>query len=283
MRWTETNGPMALNLANLKVLLRGGGEMASGIAYRLHCCHMRVLITEVPMPTTVRRPVAFAEAVYRGTHAVEGVQAVRVGSLREASKVWKNGGIPLLVDPEAKVWESMRPTVLVDAIMAKKNMGTDKSQAQVVVGVGPGFTAGVNVHAVVETNRGHHLGRVLWQGRAEENTGVPAPVSGYTDERVLRVPQKGLFESLHEIGDLVSPGDVVAKVDGHPLRARINGVLRGLLENGIEVEEGIKAGDIDPRGEREYCYLISDKARAIAGGVLEAILHSLKNLNLPSA
>ncbi|MFQ5917409.1 MAG: selenium-dependent molybdenum cofactor biosynthesis protein YqeB, partial [Candidatus Binatia bacterium] len=178
---------------------------------------------------------------------------------------------------------SMRPTVLVDAIMAKKNMGTDKSHAQLVVGVGPGFTAGVNVHAVVETNRGHHLGKVLWQGMAEENTGVPAQVSGYTDERVLRVPQKGLFESLHEIGDLVNPGDVVAKVDGHPIRAQIKGVLRGLLENGIEVEEGIKAGDIDPRGEREYCYLISDKARAIAGGVLEAILHSLKNLSLPSA
>ncbi|MCZ6548281.1 MAG: selenium-dependent molybdenum cofactor biosynthesis protein YqeB [Deltaproteobacteria bacterium] len=270
---------MALNFYNLKILVRGGGEMASGIAHRLHRCHMRVLITEVPVPTTVRRPVAFADAVYRGSHTVEGIQAVRVHSFTEVTGVWKNDGIALLVDPEAGVRDAMRPTVIVDAIMAKKNMGTDRSDAPIVVGVGPGFTAGVNVHAVVESNRGHYLGRVLWQGQAEKNTGVPAPVAGYTDERVLRVPQKGLFESSHKIGDLVEAGEVLANVNGSPICAKINGVLRGLLKSGIEVEEGIKAGDIDPRGEREYCYLISDKARAIAGGVLEAILSSLKNLS----
>lgn len=253
--------------------------MASGIAHRLHRCHMRVLITEVPVPTTVRRPVAFADAVYRGSHTVEGVQAVRVRSFTEVTGVWKNDGIALLVDPEASVRDAMRPTVIVDAIMAKKNLGTEKSDAPIVVGVGPGFTAGVNVHAVVESNRGHYLGRVLWQGKAEKNTGVPAPVAGYTDERVLRVPQKGLFESSHKIGDLVEAGEVLANVKGSPICAKIKGVLRGLLKSGIEVEEGIKAGDIDPRGDREYCYLISDKARAIGGGVLEAILSSLKNLS----
>ena len=273
---------MALSLSDLKVLVRGGGEMASGIAYRLQRCHMKVLITEVAMPTAVRRAVAFAEAVYRGSHAVEGVEAVRVDSPAEAYKIWERDAIPLLVDPEAKVREAIRPEVLVDAIMAKKKTATDKSYALLVIGVGPGFIAGVDVHAVVETNRGHNLGRVLWQGEAEQDTGVPAPVAGYTDERVLRVPRSGLFKALHEIGDAVHPGEVVAQVDGHPIRAQIDGVLRGVLKDGIAVEEGIKAGDIDPRGEREYCHLISDKARAIGGGVLEAILHSLNGLNSPS-
>jgi len=270
---------MSLNFYDLKVLIRGGGEMASGIAHRLHRCHMRVFITEVAQPTTVRRMVAFAEAVYQGSHTIEGVEAVKVSSAEEAYKVWQDGGIPLFVDPEAKVREAIRPEVIVDAIMAKKNTVGDRSQAPLVIGVGPGFTAGLNVHAAIETNRGHNLGRVLWQGQAEEDTGVPAPVAGYSDERVLRVPQKGLFKALHEIGDLVHPGEVVAQVNGCPIRAQIKGVLRGLLKDGILVEEGIKAGDIDPRGEREYCYVISDKARAIAGGVLEAILHSLRNLD----
>ncbi len=256
--------------------------MATGIAYRLRQCQMRVFITEVSAPTTVRRPVAFAEAVYKGSHIIEGIEAVKVATPEEAYEVWDNGGIPLFVDPQARVREVMPPMVLVDAIMAKKNTGTDKSYAPVVIGVGPGFTAGENVHAVVETNRGHNLGRVLWTGQAEEDTGLPAPVSGYTEERVLRVPRKGYFKALREIGDLVQPEEVVAQVNGHQIQAQIRGVLRGLLKDGIAVDEGIKAGDIDPRGEREYCYLISDKARAIGGGVLEAILHSLKDLTLPS-
>lgn len=274
---------MALNFLDLKVLVRGGGEMASGIAYRLHQCHMKVLITEVAMPTTVRRRVAFAEAVYQGSHTIEGVRAVKVSSPGEAYMVWEHGAIPLFVDPRAEVREVIRPAVVVDAIMAKRNTGTDKSHAPLVIGVGPGFTAGMNVHAVVETNRGHNLGRVLWKGHAEQDTGVPAPVAGYTDERVLRVPQKGFFKALHEIGDRVDAGELIAQVDGQPIRAQIRGVLRGLLKDGIEVEEGMKAGDIDPRGEKEYCNMISDKARAIAGGVLEAILHSLKDLSLHSA
>jgi len=274
---------MAPDLSELTVLIRGGGEMASGIAHRLKRCHMRVLITEVAAPTTVRRAVAFAEAVFQGRHAIEGVEAVRVSTPEEALAIWKEGGIALFVDPEARVREAIRPEVIVDAIMAKRNTGTDRSQAGLVVGVGPGFRAGANVHAVVESNRGHNLGRVLWEGEAEQDTGIPAPVGGYSEERVLRVPKEGLFKALREIGDMVSVGEAVAQVNGVPLQARIRGVLRGLLKDGIKVEEGMKAGDIDPRGERGYCYMISDKARAIAGGVLEAILHSLKDPHFRSA
>ena len=270
---------MGLSVSDIVVLVRGGGEMASGIAYRLNRCHMKVLITEVAAPTTVRRTVAFAEAVYRGRHAIEGVEAVRVSSAADCSAAWEQGTIPLFVDPDAKVREAIHPQVVVDAIMAKRETGTDPSYAPLVIGVGPGFVAGVHAHAVVETHRGHNLGRVLWQGQAEQDTGIPAPVAGYTDERVLRVPKNGLFKTLHEIGDAaVQAGDVVAQVDGRLIRAQIAGVLRGLLKDGIAVEAGIKAEDIDPRGQSEYCYLISDKARAIAGGVLEAILHSLGEL-----
>ncbi len=274
---------MAPDLSELTVLVRGGGEMASGIAHRLKRCHMRVLITEVAEPTTVRRTVAFAEAVFQGRHAIEGVEAVRVSLPEEAREIWEKGGIPLFVDPEARVREAIRPEVIVDAIMAKRNTGIDRSQARLVVGVGPGFRAGANVHAVVESNRGHNLGRVLWEGEAEQDTGVPAPVGGYSEQRVLRVPKRGLFKALREIGDPVGVGEAVAQVNGAPLQAQIRGVLRGLLKDGIKVEEGMKAGDIDPRGQREYCYVISDKARAIAGGVLEAILHSLKDPHSRSA
>ncbi|MFQ5682167.1 MAG: selenium-dependent molybdenum cofactor biosynthesis protein YqeB [Candidatus Binatia bacterium] len=271
---------MVLNSFDLKVLVRGGGEMASGIAYRLHRCHMKVMITEVAVPTAVRRKVAFAEAVYEGSQVVEEVRAVKVSNSDEAQRIWEDGAIPLFVDPEAKVRDILKPTVVVDAIMAKRNTGTTKFHAPLVIGVGPGFTAGVEVHAVVESNRGHNLGRVLWKGQAEQNTGAPASVAGYTDERVLRIPQSGTFKARHEIGDLLNAGEVVAQVNGCPIRAQIKGVLRGLLKHGIAVEGGIKAGDIDPREETGYAYLISDKARAIAGGVLEAILHSLKDLSL---
>lgn len=254
--------------------------MASAIAHRLHRAHMKVFITEVPTPTTVRRMVAFAQAVYQGSHIVEGVLAVRVSSAEEAYRAWENNAIPLFVDPEARSREALQPLVIVDAIMAKRNTGTAKSHAPTVIGIGPGFTAGVDVHAVVESNRGHNLGRVIWEGQAERNSGMPAPVQGYCNERVLRVPHKGFFKALREIGDMVEAGEPVAEVDGCPIRAEIKGVLRGLLKDGIVVEEGMKAGDIDPRGKTEHCFSISDKARAIAGGVLEAMLHCLNDLRL---
>ncbi|HXG52211.1 MAG TPA: selenium-dependent molybdenum cofactor biosynthesis protein YqeB [candidate division Zixibacteria bacterium] len=259
------------------VLIRGGGEMATGIAHRLYQCHFRVLITEVAAPTAVRRTVAFAEAVYDGRQTVEGVQAVRVATPEEAFRVWSEGGIPLFVDPEGAIRREIRPAVLVDAIMAKRNTGTAVSDAPLVIGVGPGFTAGGDVHAVVESNRGHHLGRVIWSGGAQPDTGVPAPVDGHGEKRVLRTPRAGRFTALREIGDPVRAGETVGEVDGAPIAAEISGMLRGLLRSGIRVPSGIKAGDVDPRHERGYCYLISDKARAIAGGVLEAILHAARS------
>jgi xanthine dehydrogenase accessory factor len=271
-----------MTLSELRVLIRGGGEIASGIAHRLHQCHMRVLVTEAEMPTAVRRTVAFAEAVYEGTQTVEGVRASRVDTVEQAFKVWESAGIPLIIDPKADIRLELRPVVMVDAIMSKQNNDTTISHAPVVIGVGPGFTAGGNVHAVVESNRGYHLGRVVWQGEAEADTGVPAPVAGYSEARVLRTPCSGRFQGFRKIGEMVQQGETVAQVDGVPIQAEISGVLRGLLRNRIEVPRGVKAGDIDPRGERGYCYLISDKARAIGGGVLEAILHLLGELQIPA-
>ena len=256
--------------------------MASGIAHRLHRCGMKVLITEVGAPTAVRRTVSFAEAVYEGFQTVDGVTAVKINKAEGVHVQWKNGNIPLFVDPSASIRDDIRPDVIVDAIMAKQNSSTRLSHARLVIGVGPGFTAGVNAHAVVESNRGHHLGRVIWDGQAEANTGVPAAVWGLTNERVLRVPRPGRFVALRDIGDVVKIGESIGQVNGDPIRAQISGLIRGLLPDGIEVWRGMKAGDIDPRGQREYCYSISDKARAISGGVLEAILHSLNLEHFPT-
>lgn len=257
--------------------------MASGIAHRLHRSHMKVCITEVPMPTAVRRTVAFAEAVYRGSHTIEDVKAVRVESLEKADDAWLRGAIPLFVDAEANIRHVLKPTVIVNAIMAKQSSLSQISEAPIVIGIGPGFTAGVDVHAVVESNRGYNLGRVIWSGAAEQDTGLPAPVGGHTAARVLRAPRSGLFKAVREIGDDVQAGEIIGEVDGQPIRAQIPGLLRGLLKDGIQIRAGVKVGDVDPRGEREYCYLISDKARAIGGGVLEAILHSLKHPGRRSA
>jgi xanthine dehydrogenase accessory factor len=274
---------MALRLADLRVLIRGGGEMASGIAHRLNRCHMKVVITEVPKPTTVRRTVAFAEAAYEGSHTIDGVQAVKVAMVAEIHETWLKGMIPVVVDPEAVIRKEIKPQVIVDAIMAKKNSRTAITDAPLVIGIGPGFSAGVNVHAVVESNRGFHLGRVIWHGEAEPDTGVPAPVEGHSETRVFRAPSSGRFRALRQIGDFIQAGETIAEVGGIPIKGQIPGLIRGMLRDGIEVQVGMKMGDIDPRGEREYCYTISDKARAIGGGVLEAILHGLKDLKLGTA
>ena len=262
---------------DLKVLIRGGGEMASGIVHRLHQSHMKVLITEVPAPTAVRRTLAFAEAVYLGSQTIENVKAVLVKDAAEAKREWQRGHIPLLVDPDARIREIIGPDVLVDAIMAKKNSTTKISDAPLVIGIGPGFVTGSNAHAIVESNRGYNLGRVIWNGTAEPDTGIPAAVSGYAEARVFRAPRSGHFTGFREIGDPVQGGECVAEVDGIPIKAQISGMIRGMLRSGIAIAAGVKVGDIDPRGEREYCYMISDKARAIGGGVLEAILHSFES------
>ncbi|MGQ9645614.1 MAG: selenium-dependent molybdenum cofactor biosynthesis protein YqeB [Thermodesulfobacteriota bacterium] len=262
------------NLNEHVILIRGAGEMASGVAHRLHRCHFKVCMLEIPRPLAVRREVSFCEAIYEGEKEVEGVVAMFVSKAEEIPSVWKEGAIPLLVDPEGKKTRSfLQPDIVVDAIMAKKNLGTQLSDAPLVVGLGPGFTAGKDVHMVIETNRGHNLGRVIWSGSAEPDTGIPGEIGGYTVERVLRTMKKGIFHPQRSIGDRVNKGTVIAVVDDFPVIAKISGVLRGLIREGVEVKKGMKVGDIDPRGKKEYCFSISEKARAIGGGVLEAILY----------
>ncbi|MGB9887061.1 MAG: selenium-dependent molybdenum cofactor biosynthesis protein YqeB [Moorellales bacterium] len=259
------------------VVIRGAGDLATGIAHRLWRSGFRLLMLEIPQPTVIRRRVALAEAVYEGEIAVEGMRGTRIEDPMHAESAWARGAVPILIDPEARCLKQLGPTVLVDAIMAKKNLGTRRDLAPVVIGVGPGFVAGLDVDAVVETQRGHHLGRVIYQGAAAPNTGVPGQILGYTEERVLRVPPEaaGRWEPRVEIGQQVSAGLLVGWVGATPVRSRIAGVVRGLLRPGLEVRPGQKVGDVDPRGRPEYCFSISDKARAVGGGVLEAICHLL--------
>jgi xanthine dehydrogenase accessory factor len=261
-----------MKLFNLIVLVRGAGEMASGVAWRLHQSHFKVLMTEIPGPLAVRRGVAFCEAVFEGKKIVEGLEAMLIKSLRDIPEVWKSGRIPLLVDPELSISPALRPDVLVDAILAKKNLGTQMDQASLVIALGPGFKAGRDAHLVVETNRGHNLGRIISEGEAEADTGTPGDIGGFTKKRVLRAPAEGLLRTHREIGNRMEPGDLVAEVAGYPIHSLIKGVLRGLIRDGTPVPKGLKVGDIDPRGNPEACYTISEKARAIAGSVLEGIL-----------
>ncbi|AKX94828.1 selenium-dependent molybdenum cofactor biosynthesis protein YqeB [Neomoorella thermoacetica] len=260
-------------MARELVVIKGAGDLASGVAHRLHQSGFQVIMTEIPRPTVIRRAVAFAEAVYSGEITVEGVTARLVSDPEGALRVTWQGEVAVLVDPRAEVIAALKPRVVVDAILAKTNLGTRIDQAPIVIALGPGFTAGTDAHAVIETQRGHYLGRVIWQGAAAANTGIPGEVMGYREERVLRAPVAGIFKSCKAIGDSVKAGETVATVNDVPLRAQIGGVLRGVLHDGLEVTAGQKAGDVDPRGERDYCFTISDKARAIGGGVLEAILH----------
>jgi xanthine dehydrogenase accessory factor len=268
--------------AEATVVVKGAGDLASGVIMRLHRAGFRVVATETAQPTTVRRTVAFSEAVYRGEFAVEGIRARRIDHCQEVSKAWSDGVIPVLVDPGSAVVKTLRPTVLVDAIMAKCNCGTRLADAAIVIGLGPGFVAGVDVHAVVETNRGHHLGRVLLAGGAEPDTGVPGEIGGHAAARLLRAPCTGRLQARSSIGDFVQPGEIVCWVEETAVTARIAGVLRGLLHDGLPVHAGMKIGDVDPRATREHCFTISDKSLAVGGGVLEAVLYWLQQRRLAS-
>ena len=248
--------------------------MATGVAHRLARSGFRVGLTEIAEPLAVRREVAFCEAIFAGEKIVEGLVARRVLGREEIFRAWEEGRIPVLVDPECSIRREVNPDVIVDAILAKRNTGTDLGDAALVVGLGPGFRAGQDVHLVIETNRGHHLGRVIERGEATSDTGVPGEISGYTWERVLRAPVEGKFRAMKQIGDRMEPGEAAGEVSGVPVAVKIAGVLRGILRDGLWVQERMKVGDVDPRGVREYCFTISEKARAIAGGVLEAILMS---------
>ena len=255
------------------VVIKGSGDLASGIAFRLHHSGFDIAMTEITAPTSVRRTVCFSQAVYDGSAQVEDVRAVLASDETAMRAAFSKKQIAVFVDPSAAIVKSFRPGALVDAVMAKKNTGTAITDAPIVIGVGPGFNAGVDCHAVIETQRGHSLGRVITKGSALPNTGVPGDIGGHTIERLLRSPSDGVFEALACIGDIVKKGDTVALINNKiPVKAGIDGMLRGLLPSGIAVTQGMKAGDLDPRCERSYCYTVSDKALAIGGGVLEALL-----------
>ena len=256
-----------------RVVIKGAGDLASGVAHRLQQCGFKIVMLELPQPMVVRTTVAFAAAVYTGEAEVEGVRARLVSSSENPSDCWEEDIIPVYVDPRGELIGRFSPQILIDAIIAKRNTGTNVSDAHVVVGLGPGFTAPQEVHAVVETKRGHDLGRVIYNGAAAPNTGIPGEIGGYGAERVLRAPADGTFQAQRSIGELVQAGETVAFINGVPVVTTIEGMVRGMLFSGLEVKQGMKVGDVDPRGPGANCHSISEKARAIGGGVLEAILH----------
>ena len=253
-------------------MLRGGGDLASGVALRLQRAGLRVVITELAQPLVVRRLVSFAEAVYNGQTRVEEVLARRVETPVQALPVLDQGEIAVLVDPPADSRHYFQPLVLIDGRMAKRPSELDRQAAPLVIGLGPGFMAGQDCHAVVETQRGHLLGRVIWLGASQPDTGIPETVGERGQERVLRAPADGPLVAQAEIGDRLETGQVVAEVGGKMVKAPFDGVLRGLVHPGLVVWRGQKIGDVDPRNNPEYCRLVSDKALAVGGGVLEAIL-----------
>jgi xanthine dehydrogenase accessory factor len=254
------------------VLLRGGGDLATGVALRLHRAGIRVTIAELEHPLVVRRTVAFAEAVYAGSVTVEGVTARRVQKVIVAPAVAAEDEIPVLVDPELTSLPSLAPVALIDARMTKRAPETSLDTAPLVIGLGPGFEAGVNCHAVIETMRGHNLGRVIWRGAALPDTGVPGTIASQNLDRVLRAPADGRVQPNFQIGGRVKTGEQIAQVGGQPILAAFDGVLRGLVHPSLEVKKGMKIGDVDPRNDPTYIHRVSDKSLAIGGGVLEALL-----------
>ena len=261
------------------VMIRGGGDIATGVALRLWRSGMDVCLCEIPAPTAIRRTVCFSEAVRQKETTVENVTA-RLCEVEEVPDLLDQRIIPVLIDPEGETIPALAPDAVVDAILAKRNLGTTRDMAPVVIGVGPGFTAGVDCHAAVETMRGHYLGRVLYEGSPLPDTRVPGLIGGYAGERVLRAPADGVFRGARQIGDQVRSGDIAGYVDGVPMVCTIDGVLRGLLADGVAVHRGMKSGDIDPRCVADHCFCASDKALAVGGGVLEAILALSKALRM---
>lgn len=254
------------------VLIKGAGDLATGTAVRLFRSGFSVVMTDLERPTAVRRTVAFSQAIYDGETTVEGITARRCAGAAEVREALAAGVVPVLADPAAEIRRAMDFDAEVDAILAKRNLGTRINDAPIVLALGPGFTAGVDCHAVIETMRGHDLGRVITRGSAIPNTGVPGDVGGYTVERVIRAGAEGPFEPLAAIGERVERGQEVARVAGTVTRAQLTGIVRGMLPAGQWVRAGMKAGDIDPRCQESHCFTVSDKARAIGGGVLEGLL-----------
>ena len=254
------------------VVIRGAGDIATGIALRLFRARIQVVMTDLECPTAIRRTVCFSQAISDGETAVEGVTAKRAETPAQVLALLEQRIVPVLADPEGHCISTLKPDGVVDAILAKENLGTRITDARVVIGVGPGFTVGEDCHAVVETMRGHYLGRVFYTGSAQPNTGIPGLIGGFAGERVLRAPADGVFHPLRRIGDQVKEGETAATVDGQPMVCTLTGILRSILPEGTPVYKGMKAGDIDPRCKLEHCCCASDKALAVGGGVLEALL-----------
>jgi len=260
-------------LPELTIVIKGAGEMASAVAWRLYMANIqKILMLETDNPLAVRREVSFCEAVHDGQKTVENVEAVKVQGLADIYQAWERGNIAVASDPQWHLLEKIDSNLVVDAILAKRNLGTRKKEADLVIGLGPGFSAGNDVHMVIETNRGHNLGRIITAGSAEPNTGIPGSIGGFAEERVLRAPIDGQFIARRSIGDHVKAGDIVGFVMKAEVRTKIGGVIRGLIRSDTSVTKGLKLGDIDPRGQQQYCFTISDKARAIGGSVLEAVM-----------
>lgn len=262
------------------VLIRGAGEMASAVAWRLRMANFRrILMTDLDAPMCVRRTVSFCTALREGQARVEGIEAKAVRTVEGLEPTWREGRLAVVPLSHAENFVGIAPDVAVDAILAKTNIATRITDAPLVVALGPGFVAGRDCHYVIETNRGHHLGRIVEQGAAEPNTGIPGDIAGHTQARVFRAPADGVFETEQKIGDWIEAGDCIGYVAGEAINAEIGGILRGLLHPGTWIPKGVKLGDIDPRAKADYCDTISDKARAIAGSVLECVMRRHNRMN----
>ena len=258
------------------ILIKGAGDLASAIALRLYRAGYNVAMTDINIPTAVRRTVSFSRAIYEQECYVEDVKGIKANSIEDIETIVRNGNIAIYIDEMANCIKSLKPDVVIDAIIAKKNLNTKIDDAGLVIGVGPGFTPKKDCHCAIETKRGHYIGRVLWDSSPEKNTGVPGTIGGYNVERIIRATTDGIFKPTHSIGDFVKAQDIVAYIEeenGHldPVQVSIGGVIRGMLQEGVKVHKGMKSGDVDPRGIKEYCFTVSDKGSAIGGGVLEAV------------
>lgn len=264
-------------MQNMRIIVRGGGDLATGVIHRLWRAGFTPLILECARPAAIRRQVALCEAVYAGQATVEGMTGVLIYSLSEAVDVWQSNQVPVLVDESAACVKVLQPDIVIDAIIAKKNLGTTMAMAPLTIALGPGFEAGVDVHAVVETKRGHNLGRVITKGCAAPNSGIPGLIAGFGKERVLHAEAAGTLHIVQDIGSFVEQGQVIAEIteaDGTivPVKATLTGIIRGMIREGFPVTKGFKIADIDPRKEElANCFTISDKARCIAGSVLELV------------
>ncbi|SDL10646.1 selenium-dependent molybdenum cofactor biosynthesis protein YqeB [Natronincola ferrireducens] len=266
-------------LKNIAVI-RSGGDIGTAIAHKLLRCGFKVLILEKASPLAIRRTVSFSEAIFDGETEVEGIKAVKVHEIDGIIGAWADNNVPIMVDETGSIIKEIPVDIVVDAILAKKNLGTYRGMAPITIGVGPGFQAGIDVDVVIETNRGHDLGRLIFQGSAEADTGIPGVIMGFGKERVIKAPCDGKIKIIKDIGETVCKEEVIAYIDKTPIKATIDGVVRGMIKEFTSIKTGLKIADIDPRGKLDHCYTMSDKARAIAGGVLEAILHIKHKKNI---